>query len=149
MYVLCMLCIESRTHPMYSIVLTGWAMFQHVQELMISTKVHIAFGYTLILAGVTRIIEICFLPTKSASAVPDGDGHSEQIFAHAGSGSEASGNSDGEKISAPEAFRHLPPFVCLFLNGCPCSLNTLYFVVTCFCRVLICSLSQALLTNRL
>lgn len=91
-------------------------MFQHVQELMISTKVHIAFGYTLILAGVTRVIEICFLPTKSASAVPDGDGHSEQIFADAGSGSEVSGSSDGEKISAPEAFRHLPPFVCLFLK---------------------------------
>ncbi|KAJ4489069.1 hypothetical protein C8R41DRAFT_954626 [Lentinula lateritia] len=68
--------------PSIIIILTGWAMSEHAQALMISTRVHALFGYTLGLAGVTRIIEICFfVPTFANSGV------------------------------AGKVFRHLPPFL--------------------------------------
>lgn len=44
--------------PAIVIFLTGWAMSSHAQHLMISTAVHTVFGYTLMAAGLTRIIEI-------------------------------------------------------------------------------------------
>jgi hypothetical protein len=47
--------------PGIVIAITGWAMSGHAQALMISTMIHSLFGYTLIAAGVTRIIEVCFL----------------------------------------------------------------------------------------
>ncbi|KAF8654668.1 hypothetical protein AX16_003485 [Volvariella volvacea WC 439] len=56
--------------PSIIIILTGWAMSDHAQALMISTKVHAVFGYTLILAGVTRIIEICFFVPSFAPLPP-------------------------------------------------------------------------------
>ncbi|KAN0066525.1 hypothetical protein ACQY0O_000619 [Thecaphora frezii] len=62
--------------PAIIILLTGWAMSAHEQELMISTKVHSLFGYALMGAGITRIIEVCFVlkdrPSGSSdSAEPD------------------------------------------------------------------------------
>lgn len=47
--------------PAVVIILTGWAMSGHAQKLMISTMVHALFGYTLMAAGIARIVEVCFL----------------------------------------------------------------------------------------
>ena len=91
-------------------------MSEHVQALMISTKVHTTFGNVLMLAGVARIIEICFVTTKSAAEVLDGDAHSDHTLASPGSGLGYSENGDSGKAVAARAFRHLPPFVCLFHN---------------------------------
>ncbi|KAG9224185.1 hypothetical protein CCMSSC00406_0004684 [Pleurotus cornucopiae] len=43
------------------IILTGWAMSEHAQRLKMSTRVHATFGHTLMLAGLARIVEICFV----------------------------------------------------------------------------------------
>ena len=43
------------------IILTGWAMAGHAQELAFSTNLHAVFGHTLMVAGVTRIIEIVII----------------------------------------------------------------------------------------
>lgn len=80
-------------------------MSEHAQALMLSTKVHATFGNTLMLAGLARIIEICFV---SPAEVSDGDSHSEHTLADTGLGA---GNGDGAKAAAARAFRHLPPFV--------------------------------------
>ncbi|EDR13954.1 uncharacterized protein LACBIDRAFT_152078, partial [Laccaria bicolor S238N-H82] len=66
--------------PAVIIILTGWAMSDHVQALMISTKVHAMCGYTLMVAGLARIVEVCFF-------IPN-----------------------DRKAAAAQAFRHLPPF---------------------------------------
>jgi Protein of unknown function (Ytp1)/Domain of unknown function (DUF2427) len=51
-----------RNHiPALVMIFTGYAMSQHTQELMISTKVHYMFGVALMGAGVVRIIEISFV----------------------------------------------------------------------------------------
>jgi hypothetical protein len=47
--------------PALVVMITGWAMSGHPQHLMLSTKVHTAFGYTLMAAGFTRIVEIAFV----------------------------------------------------------------------------------------
>ena len=47
--------------PGFVILLTGYAMSSHKQALMLSTMVHTVFGYTLMGAGITRIIEISFV----------------------------------------------------------------------------------------
>ncbi|KAH0609852.1 uncharacterized protein H6S33_012398 [Morchella sextelata] len=47
--------------PGIVIFLTGWAMSAHPQHLMLSTMVHQVFGYTLMAAGLSRIIEIAFV----------------------------------------------------------------------------------------
>lgn len=47
--------------PSLMIVFTGWAMSQHAQKLVISTKVHYLFGVILMAGGVLRILEITFL----------------------------------------------------------------------------------------
>lgn len=47
--------------PGIVIVITGWAMSAHPQGLELSTHVHTVFGYTLMAAGATRIIEIAFV----------------------------------------------------------------------------------------
>lgn len=80
-------------------------MSEHAQALMISTKVHATFGHTLMLAGLARIIEICFV---SPTEVSDGDSHSEHTLADTGLNSV---NGDSPKAAAARAFRHLPPFV--------------------------------------
>ncbi|KAI1928311.1 hypothetical protein LOZ58_001021 [Ophidiomyces ophidiicola] len=47
--------------PAIVILLTGYAMSSHPQHLPISAKLHSVFGYTLMAAGVARIVEICFV----------------------------------------------------------------------------------------
>jgi len=72
--------------------MTGQAMANHGQHLEFSTTVHKAFGYSLIAAGLTRLVEICFVlndqPTPSTSL-------------------------ENSKV---RAFQHLPPFL-LVLSG--------------------------------
>ncbi|OCH96301.1 hypothetical protein OBBRIDRAFT_787374 [Obba rivulosa] len=94
--------------PSLIIILTGWAMSDHAQALMISTKVHAVFGYTLMSAGLARIIEVSFIVPKFTpldTPASDGDSHSEHTLADAG-------KEDGTGItSTGRAFRHLPPFL--------------------------------------
>lgn len=100
-------------------------MSEHAQALMISTRVHAIFGYTLELAGVTRIIEICFfVPTfasrnTSGSVVPD-DTNSDHTLADAlplsprevyALTADNVREAKEEKNAAAKVFRHLPPFV--------------------------------------
>jgi len=47
--------------PGIVIVLTGYAMSAHAQHNMLSTMVHTVFGYTLMAAGLARIIEVSFV----------------------------------------------------------------------------------------
>ena len=69
--------------PGIVILMTGWAMSAHPQSLPLSAMVHSIFGYTLMAAGATRIIEIAFVLKDSRGA--------------------------GE----PHSFQYLPPFVSL------------------------------------
>lgn len=98
-----------------SIILTGFAMADHPQALMISTRVHAIFGYTLMLAGFARIVEVCFVmprfaPVPGAAAVTGTvqleDDQSEHTL--------ADGNVIEEGQPKGRAFRHLPPFVSHF-----------------------------------
>lgn len=61
--------------PGVIIVITGWAMSGHAQKLMLSTMVHGLFGYSLMAAGVARVIEVCFVlhdrPTGENDTSPD------------------------------------------------------------------------------
>ncbi|KAK3070496.1 hypothetical protein LTR53_010373 [Teratosphaeriaceae sp. CCFEE 6253] len=47
--------------PSIVILLTGWGMSAHPQSLDLSTHVHAIFGYTLMAAGLTRLIEISLI----------------------------------------------------------------------------------------
>ncbi|KAH3680992.1 hypothetical protein WICPIJ_008000 [Wickerhamomyces pijperi] len=47
--------------PSMLIMFTGWAMSEHSQQLMISTKIHYVFGLSLMLGALCRIIEISVL----------------------------------------------------------------------------------------
>src|SRR6266851_5909666 len=83
-------------------------MSDHAQALMLSTKVHAVFGYTLMLAGLARLIEFCFVaPSYAPATAVDGvedDRSSDHTLADGAalaSGAESKGR----------AFRHLPPFV--------------------------------------
>ncbi|KAK7686340.1 hypothetical protein QCA50_010564 [Cerrena zonata] len=90
--------------PSVIIILTGWAMSDHAQALMISTRVHAIFGYTLMLAGVTRIIEVSFIVPKYTPEVPAvQDDHSEHTL---NDGSNSAGGAQAVKT-----FRHLPPYL--------------------------------------
>ncbi|GBE86676.1 hypothetical protein BKA93DRAFT_769428 [Sparassis latifolia] len=98
--------------PSGIIFLTGWAMSEHAQALMLSTQVHAVFGYTLMLAAVTRLIEVCFIVPKfypiPSVEVSDGDSHSEHTLADNG---REDGNVGSGKVATVKAFRHLPPFL--------------------------------------
>ncbi|CRG88587.1 Protein YTP1 [Talaromyces islandicus] len=76
--------------PGIVILLTGYGMSAHPQELMLSTMVHSMFGYTLMAAGLTRIIEISFVLSDRATLSMDG--------------------------SNPHSFQYLPPFL-LYASG--------------------------------
>lgn len=89
--------------PSIIIILTGWAMSEHAQALMISTKVHATFGNTLMLAGVTRIIEICFIVPRYTPEPTGDDAHSEHTL--------ADGSSAAATAQAVKTFRHLPPLL--------------------------------------
>ncbi|KAI9810557.1 MAG: hypothetical protein M1826_003513 [Phylliscum demangeonii] len=75
--------------PALVIILTGYAMSGHPQHLPLSTMVHAAFGYTLMAAGLARLVEIAFL-LRDRPALDD----------HGAIGS----------------FQHLPPFL-LYASG--------------------------------
>ncbi|OQD70465.1 hypothetical protein PENDEC_c023G04707 [Penicillium decumbens] len=67
--------------PAIVIMLTGYAMSAHTQHLMISTMVHSIFGWTLMAAGLTRIIEISFvLRDKPAVSMSGNDPNSFQYL---------------------------------------------------------------------
>ncbi|KAJ5126298.1 Protein YTP1 [Penicillium atrosanguineum] len=67
--------------PAIVIGLTGYAMSAHAQSLMISTMIHSIFGYTLMAAGLTRIIEISFvLRDKPAVSMSGTDPNSFQYL---------------------------------------------------------------------
>ncbi|TFL04033.1 hypothetical protein BDV98DRAFT_563444 [Pterulicium gracile] len=91
--------------PALIIILTGWSMSNHAQALMISTMVHSVFGYALMTAGITRIIEVCFLAntiTHNAEPISEGDSSSEHTLAD---------SSTSSPVPRWLAFRHLPPFL--------------------------------------
>ncbi|KAG1801733.1 uncharacterized protein BJ212DRAFT_1487625 [Suillus subaureus] len=70
--------------PGVIIILTGWAMSDHTQALMLSTKVHSMFGYSLMLAGFARILEVCFIslpPSPLSETPPLDDSDSEHTLA--------------------------------------------------------------------
>ncbi|KAK4100190.1 hypothetical protein N658DRAFT_516876 [Parathielavia hyrcaniae] len=58
--------------PGFIILITGWAMSAHPQELMTSAMTHKMFGYTLMAAGLTRIIEVSFVLQDKPGVSDDG-----------------------------------------------------------------------------
>ncbi|KAH8995105.1 hypothetical protein EDB86DRAFT_3064615 [Lactarius hatsudake] len=94
----------SRNNQVSLIVLTGYAMSDHAQALHLSTKVHGVFGYTLMLAGLTRLLEVCFVAPSYTPADGAEDDRSEHTLAD-GAGAESGAASKGRP------FRHLPPFL--------------------------------------
>ncbi|KAF2184704.1 integral membrane protein-like protein [Zopfia rhizophila CBS 207.26] len=76
--------------PGIVILLTGYAMSAHPQTLPLSNMVHSVFGYTLMGAGLTRIIEIAFVLKDNNATTGDG--------------------------SDPNSFQYLPPFL-LYASG--------------------------------
>jgi len=80
-------------------------MSEHAQALMLSTKVHGAFGYTLMLAGLARILEVCFFaPSYSSEGPLDVSSQSEHSTL-------ADSYLSSGKVAAARAFRHLPPLL--------------------------------------
>lgn len=71
--------------PAIVILLTGYGMSAHPQDLPLSTMMHSAFGWTLMAAGAARIVEISFVLRDKPALRPDG--------------------------SNPNSFQYLPPFV--------------------------------------
>ncbi|KAG4430661.1 hypothetical protein IFR05_013858 [Cadophora sp. M221] len=66
--------------PGFVILLTGWAMSGHPQHLPLSTMVHVVFGYTLMAAGLARIIEVAFV-LRDHATTEDGEANSFQYIA--------------------------------------------------------------------
>ncbi|GLB41596.1 putative protein of unknown function (Ytp1) [Lyophyllum shimeji] len=99
--------------PAVIIILTGWAMSEHAQVLMLSTKVHSVFGYTLMLAGFARIIEICFFVPNFMPDAADDDNTSDHTLAERSPRFQTRPDisSESGKAAASRAFRHLPPFL--------------------------------------
>ncbi|KAJ3483677.1 hypothetical protein NLI96_g6159 [Meripilus lineatus] len=94
--------------PSLIIILTGWAMSDHEQALMISTKVHSLFGYTLMSAGIARIVEICFIVPKFTQSDPaSSDNNSEHTLTE-GPNTVHNNSSNWHVV---KNFRHLPPFL--------------------------------------
>ncbi|KAK0652830.1 hypothetical protein B0T16DRAFT_406881 [Cercophora newfieldiana] len=58
--------------PGFVILITGWAMSAHPQDMMISAMVHKVFGYNLMGVGITRIIEISFVLHDKPGMAEDG-----------------------------------------------------------------------------
>ncbi|KAI0283630.1 hypothetical protein BGY98DRAFT_950867 [Russula aff. rugulosa BPL654] len=88
--------------PSIIFILAGYAMSEHTQALKLSTKVHGMFGYTLMLQGLTRLIEVCFVVPSYAPMDGVEDDRSDHTLAD-GAGPEAS--------PIGRAFRHMPPFL--------------------------------------
>lgn len=87
------------------------------------------------LAGVTRIIEICFFSPKASSSDVDDDNRSDRTLG--GTGLHASPTDSGTINAASRAFRHLPPFVstCVYLALAILSHSNLSFVASGLLRV--------------
>lgn len=66
--------------PGFVILITGWGMSGHPQHLPVSTMVHTMFGYTLMAAGLSRIIEVAFVLRDQATLSEDGDANSFQYI---------------------------------------------------------------------
>jgi hypothetical protein len=66
--------------PGFVIFITGWAMSAHPQHLPLSTMVHTVFGYTLMAAGLSRIIEVSFVLRDKSTVSGDGDANSFQYI---------------------------------------------------------------------
>jgi hypothetical protein len=95
--------------PSIIIILTGWAMSNHAQALMISTAVHAMFGYTLMLAGLARIIEIvAFMPSY---ATPETAASGDSASEHTLDGSSTPSGKESVRELGGKSFRHLPPFL--------------------------------------
>ncbi len=58
--------------PGFVILLTGWAMSAHPQDMAISAMTHKIFGYTLMAAGLTRMIEVSFVLHDKTGLAEDG-----------------------------------------------------------------------------
>ena len=80
-------------------------MSQHAQALELSTKVHSIFGLALMLAGVARIIEVCFIVPSfdKESPAADSDRHSDRTLGPS--------TPETPRLYTVQAFRHFPPFV--------------------------------------
>jgi hypothetical protein len=76
--------------PGIVILLTGWGMSAHPQTLPLSNMVHQVFGFTLMAAGLTRIVEISFVLRDRSATTADG--------------------------SDPNSFQYLTPFL-LYASG--------------------------------
>lgn len=74
--------------PGILLIFTGYAMSEHSQHMVLSTKVHAMFGFVLMSGGFSRVVEICFVLRDARS-------------------------SESGKIMA---FQHFPP-LCLVLSG--------------------------------
>ena len=66
--------------PAIVILMTGYAMSAHPQSLQLSTMVHTVFGYTLMGAGLTRLIEISFVLKDKNTLSEDGSDASSFQF---------------------------------------------------------------------
>ncbi|KDQ26475.1 hypothetical protein PLEOSDRAFT_1057036 [Pleurotus ostreatus PC15] len=129
--------------PGVIIILTGWAMSEHAQRLKINDQllfahpqVHATFGHTLMLAGLARIVEICFVAPDYAKLsnppthphLASSNGEVDVVFDEgddAGSDHTLAENNNSHHVvgglgvdgagsagaGVKKAFRHLPPFV--------------------------------------
>lgn len=70
------------------------------------------FGYTLMTAGLARMIEICFLPAFPSPSTPqpptDDDNNSDHTLHEE--------PIHGKKEKSVRAFRHIPPFVRMVIS---------------------------------
>ncbi|KAK3328554.1 hypothetical protein B0T19DRAFT_194712 [Cercophora scortea] len=67
--------------PGFVLLMTGWAMSAHPQTMPISAMTHKMFGYTLMAAGLTRMIEVSFVLQDKAAISDNGhDAHSFQYI---------------------------------------------------------------------
>lgn len=89
------------------------------------------FGYTLMLAGVTRILEVCYFAPSFASDATS-DNNSEHTLADtAGPRTVLTG-----KAAAARSFRYLPPFVrTLLQTTCFQTLKVIRYEAFDCCRV--------------
>lgn len=77
------------------------------------------FGNTLMMAGLARIIEVCYFapryePLAASGAVSLGDDNSSEHTI----GEARADDDKPSKVAGSDAFRHLPPFVSL--SHCSC-----------------------------
>lgn len=93
---------------------------------MISTKVHATFGYTIMLAGLTRILEVVVFAPSYASPTPNStlnvrDDVSDHTLAEpstpaiphtsAPAAVSSAGGQSPAMAAGARSFRHLPPFL--------------------------------------